>query len=63
MSSPESPDTKPEFIRRSESESICRYCSQTVRTDGYAPLEYVEDIHADVCLSRQNFSARYHGLP
>jgi len=63
MSSHESPaDIKPEFTRQSEKESICMYCFQTIRTDGYAPLEYVEDIHADVCLARQNFPARYYGL-
>jgi hypothetical protein len=59
MSSQEPSETKPDFTRRSESESICMYCFQTVRTDGYAPLEYVEDIHADVCLSRRNVSLRY----
>jgi len=62
MSSHESTDTKPEFTRQSERESICMYCFQTIRTDRYAPLEYVEDIHADVCLARRDFPARYHGL-
>jgi len=62
MSSHESTDTKPEFTRQSERESICMYCSQTITTDRYAPLEYVEDIHADVCLARQSYAARYYGL-
>jgi hypothetical protein len=62
MSSHESTDTKPEFTRQSERESICMYCFQTIRTDGHVPLEYVEDIHADVCLARQSYPARYYGL-
>jgi hypothetical protein len=59
MSSQESLDKKPEFTRRSETESICTCCSQTIRADGYAPLEYVEDIHADVCLMRPGSAVRY----
>jgi len=62
MSSHESPEKRPEFTRQSETESICMYCSQTIRTDRYAPLEYVEDIHSDVCLARRDFPARYFGL-
>jgi len=59
MSNQESHQIKPEFARRSETESICMYCLQTIRTDRYAPLEYVEDIHADVCLVRQGSPVRY----
>ena len=35
------------------------YCFATIRTDQYAPLEYLEDIHADVCLMRQGSTVRY----
>jgi hypothetical protein len=59
MSSQESPDTKPQFTRRSEAESICTYCFTTVRTDRYTPLEEAEDIHADVCLQKPNSPLRY----
>jgi hypothetical protein len=59
MSSQNSPDTKPEFTRRSDTESVCMCCFQTIKTDCYAPLEYVEDIHADVCLMRQGSAVRY----
>jgi hypothetical protein len=52
MDSKESPDTKPEFTRQSETESVCTYCLQTVKTDRYAPLEEAESIHADVCLQK-----------
>ena len=45
MSSQNSPDTKPEFTRRSDTEGVCMCCFQTIKTDRYAPLEYVEDIH------------------
>jgi len=34
-------------------------CFQTIRTDRYAPLEYVENIHADVCLMRPSSAVRY----
>jgi hypothetical protein len=62
MNNQESPDTKPDFTCRSETESICTYCSQTIKTDRFTPLEYVEDIHADVCLFRQSSPARYDSL-
>ena len=52
-------DTNSQFTRKSEKESICAYCFQTVKTDRYAPLEKAEDIHADVCLSKPNFVQRY----
>ena len=60
MSNQESPEQNPQFARQSERESICTYCSQTIKTDQYAPLEYVEDIHADVCLFRE--PGRYDSL-
>jgi len=59
MSSQEFPETKPQFTRRSETESICMYCFQTVKTDRYTPLEEAEDIHADVCLNKPGSALRY----
>jgi hypothetical protein len=59
MISQESPDTKPEFTRRSETESICMHCFQPVRTDRYTPLQEAEDIHADVCLQKDDSAVRY----
>ncbi len=53
------PDPQPPFTRRSEKESICTYCSLTIRADRYTPLEYLEDIHADVCLVRPDSPVRY----
>jgi hypothetical protein len=58
MSSP-TLDPEPKFTRRSEKESICVYCFLTIRADSYTPLEYVEDIHADVCLVRPDSAVRY----
>jgi hypothetical protein len=52
------PQTKT-FIRRSETESICTFCSRIIQTDQYAPLEKVEDIHADVCLGRRDSPTSY----
>ena len=52
-------DTNSQFTRKSDKESICTYCFQTVKTDRYAPLEKAEDIHADVCLSKPDFAQRY----
>ena len=59
MSSQQSSNTNPEFTRQSETESVCVHCTQTVKTDRYAPLEVVENIHADVCLHKPNSPARY----
>jgi len=59
MSSHDSLDKEPEFTRRSETESVCTCCSQSIRADRYTPLEYVEDIHADVCLMRLGSAVRY----
>ena len=39
------------FTRKSETESICTSCFNTVRADRYVPLDEAEDIHSDVCLS------------
>jgi len=58
MSTPGQP-LNPRFTRKSEAESICMYCFQTIRTDRYAPLEEVEDIHADVCLQNPHSFVRY----
>lgn len=48
-----------EFTPKSETESICTYCFQTIRTDRYTPLEEVEDIHADLCLHKPRSCVRY----
>ena len=58
MSSQE-PDKNSQFTRKSERESVCMYCFQTVKTDRYAPLEKAEDIHADVCLNKPTSPPRY----
>jgi len=60
MSAPQNPDLQPkQFTRRSETESICRFCFQTVTADRYVPLEEAENIHADVCLIRPDSAVRY----
>ena len=59
MSTPGQPAPSQEFTRKSEAESVCMYCQQTIRTDRYAPLEEVEDIHADVCLQKPRSGAGY----
>jgi hypothetical protein len=60
--SSEQPPAKQEFTRRSETESICTHCFQTVTTDRYTPLEEVESIHADVCLQKVDSAVRYARL-
>ena len=59
MSNQQSPDINPEFTRQSETESICTYCSRSVKTDRYAPLEVAENIHSDVCLHKPISPVRY----
>ncbi len=60
MSAPGNPDPQStSFTRKSETESTCMFCFQTVRTDRYVPLEEAEDIHADVCLVKPESSVRY----
>jgi len=59
MSTLGQPFPSQEFTRKSEAESICMYCSQTIRTDRYTPLEEVEDIHADVCLQKPRSGEGY----
>ena len=59
MSSQESPETKTEFTRRSESESICIFCFQTIRTDRWTPLDVAENIHSEVCPQRDDSAVRY----
>lgn len=59
MSSQELPTENPNFTRKSETESICTHCFQTVKTDRFTPLEVVEDIHADVCLVRVQTALLY----
>jgi len=38
-----------EFTRRSDKDSICMMCFQTVRPDRYTSLEQAEREHAAVC--------------
>ncbi len=60
MSDPQSESfPSPTFTRKSETESICMSCFNTVRADRYAALEEAEDIHADVCLMRASSPVRY----
>ena len=57
MSDEESP-AKPEFTRKSDTESICMHCFQKVQTDRWTPLEVAEDIHADVCIKSDDSAVR-----
>jgi len=50
--------SKDEYMRKSEKESICLSCYESVRADRYTPLEEAENIHSEVCLMRQD-----HPLP
>ncbi|MGC2108384.1 MAG: hypothetical protein WA655_02640 [Candidatus Korobacteraceae bacterium] len=53
-------DPQPQkFNRRSETESVCKFCFSTVQADRYTPLQEAEDIHADVCLVRPDSAVRY----
>ena len=56
VSSSSNAGPQPMFTRQSESESVCRFCSTTIRTDRYTPLDAVEEIHADVCLVKPEIS-------
>jgi hypothetical protein len=47
------------FLRRSETESICNSCFGTLRADRYMPIEVAEEIHADVCLMRPDSPVEY----
>jgi len=38
------------FYRKSESDSICLCCFQTVVANRYMSLEQAEEIHRDTCL-------------
>jgi hypothetical protein len=59
MSSQEPAIENSDFKRKSETESICKHCSQTVRTDRYTALAVAEDIHADVCLVKAQSAMLY----
>ena len=59
MSSQDSSDAKPQFTRKTETESICMFCFSTVRGDQYVHVEEAEDIHADVCLMKPGSLVRY----
>jgi hypothetical protein len=52
------PEKKVEYTRKSEKESICLSCYNTVRADRYTALEEAEHIHSEVCLMRTD-----HPLP
>jgi hypothetical protein len=59
MGEAEDTDSQPRFIRRSETESICRLCSGSIKVERHTVLEEAEDIHADVCLVRPASCVRY----
>jgi len=59
MRNPAPVDPKPIFNRRSETESICTFCSLTIRGDKYVSLGDAEEIHADVCLAKPDSPVRY----
>ncbi len=57
---PVNSDPQPQkFARRSDTESICIFCSLKIESDRYVPLEEAEDIHSDVCLARPDAQLRY----
>jgi hypothetical protein len=53
------PGPQTTFTRRSDKESICRFCFLTIQADRYTKLEDAEEIHADVCLVRPDSAVRY----
>lgn len=59
MMDPAPVDPHPIFNRRSETESICTFCSLTIRADKYVSLRDAEEIHADVCLAKPDSPVRY----
>lgn len=59
MIDPAPVDPQPTFDRRFKTESICAFCSLTIRADKYVPLKDAEDIHADVCLAKPGSPVRY----
>lgn len=59
MTDPASADPQPIFNRRSETESVCTFCSLSIRADKYVPLKDAEEIHADVCLAKPDSPVRY----
>jgi len=59
MSSSREPDPQPTFTPRSETESVCNFCSRNIRADKYVPLKDAEDIHADMCLAKPTSPVRY----
>jgi hypothetical protein len=47
--------TKPaqeDFYTKSETESICMCCYQTVRADRYITLDMAQELHSIACLMR-----------
>ena len=59
MSSSTTSEPKLRFARKSDAESVCMSCFLTVRADPYTKLEDAEDIHADVCLVREDSVVGY----
>ncbi len=41
-----------DFYAKSETESICMCCYQTVRGDHFIPLEQAQELHSIACLMR-----------
>ena len=50
MSDTENTNSQSRFTRRSDTESICTFCSVSIKANRYTVLEEAEDIHADVCV-------------
>jgi len=59
MRSQDSQEPNSQFTRRSETESICMFCSLTIQGDRYASVEEAESIHSDLCLMRPDSPVRY----
>ena len=59
MGETENANSQPRFTRRSDTESICTFCSVSIRVNRYTVLEEAEDIHADVCLVNPDYCVRY----
>lgn len=59
MGDTENANSQSRFTRQSDTESICIFCSVSIKADRYTVLEEAEDIHADVCLVRPDSGVRY----
>jgi 1,2-phenylacetyl-CoA epoxidase PaaB subunit len=54
MAETENANSQTRFIRRSDTDSICAFCSSSIRTERSTVQEEAEDIHSDVCLARSD---------